>query len=320
MDLKQMEYIVAIDKYKNMTEAAKNLFVTPSAISQQLHNLEDELGVSLFIRAKKQLFPTTEGRIFLDTAKQFLALRQSALSQLSDLADGTSGTYHIGLAVDHGSDVFARVYPRFHEIFPQVRLLCSQVLRVSEMIEKTASGEFDLSFVLSGTPGGITDEVSYLPISSENLLLGLPRSHPQCKHHTSDDRKPYSVIDLQTVKDDFFAVSLQKSTMRTQLIDPIFQTAGLELHVLIESSLNGFLEQLASSGICNTIIPQSCVRNWTDLSWFYLPGFPRFYFGVIYPKGYRLNHILSQLIEMVRQDAMQNLYFPIPGISGTSGL
>lgn len=311
MDLKQMEYIVAIDKYKNMTEASKRLFITPSAISQQLLKLEEELNTTLFIRTKKQLFPTAAGRIFLETARQFLALRQSALSQLQDIEEGVSGLYHIGLAVDHGSDVFARVYPRFHEIYPGVRLQCSQLLRVSEMLEKTASGEFDMSFVLSGSPDGPSDEVSYLPISSENLLLGLPRSHPLARELPVSP-SPVSVIDLKDVKDDFFAVSLEKSTMRRQLIDPLFQKEGVELHVMIESSLNGFLEQLASSGICGTIIPQSCVHNYTDLAWFYMPGLPRFYFGVIYPKGYRLNRILEQFIEMVKEDAIKNLYFPAP--------
>lgn len=171
-----------------------------------------------------------------------------------------------------------------------------------------------MSFVLSGSPESPTDEVSYLPISSENLLLGLPRSHPQAKELPLS-QQPCSIIDLSFIKEDFFAVSLEKSTMRKQLIDPIFQEAGVDLHVLIESSLNGFLEQLAASGICGTIIPQSCVHNYKDLAWFYLPGFPRFYFGVIYPKGYRLNRILEQFIEMVKEDAMENLYFPVPDIS-----
>lgn len=311
MDLKQLEYILAIDKYKNMTEAAQKLFVTPSAISQQILRLEEELGAQLFIRTKKQMFPTTAGQICLETARQMLALRQSAVTQIQDLSGGESGTYHIGLAVDHGSSVFARVYPHFHEIYPRVQLRCSQLLSVSDMLKKTASGEFDLSFVLCGNPMTLAQEVSYLPISSENLLLGLPRSHPQVRDLPPSDQ-PYQVIDLQTVRDDFFAVSLEKSTMRQELIDPLFQKAGVELRVLIESSLNTFLEQLAASGICGAIIPQSCVHNHTDLAWFYLPGFPRFHFGVIYPKGFRLNHILTQFIRMVKEDALENLHFPQP--------
>ena len=58
MDLRLIEYIVAIEKYGNMTEAAEHLFVTPSALNQQLLKLEKELDVPLFTRSKRRMVPT----------------------------------------------------------------------------------------------------------------------------------------------------------------------------------------------------------------------------------------------------------------------
>ena len=115
MDLKQLEYIVAIEKYGTMSDAAVGLFITPSALNQQLLKLEKDLGIPLFNRRRRHMEPTEAGRVYLDAAKQMLALRQATYAQLQDLANCHTGSYHVGLTFEHSSDMFARIYPPFHQ-------------------------------------------------------------------------------------------------------------------------------------------------------------------------------------------------------------
>ena len=87
MDLRQLEYIVAIDEYGKMTEAADKLFVTPSALNQQLLKLEKELGTPLFTRSRRRMVPTPAGLAYLEGARRMLNIRQEyriwpALSQV----------------------------------------------------------------------------------------------------------------------------------------------------------------------------------------------------------------------------------------------
>ena len=63
MDLKQLEYIVAIEKYGTMSDAAVGLFITPSALNQQLLKLEKDLGIPLFNRRRRHMEPTVEEQI-----------------------------------------------------------------------------------------------------------------------------------------------------------------------------------------------------------------------------------------------------------------
>ena len=71
MDLKQLEYIVEIAKEKNITHAAEKLFISQSALNQQLLKLEKELGAQLFHRSRTDWHLTEVGEIYIENAKKF---------------------------------------------------------------------------------------------------------------------------------------------------------------------------------------------------------------------------------------------------------
>ena len=72
MDLKQIEYILKIAEEQNITHAAEKLFITQSALNQQLLKLEKELGTPLFYRSRTDWHPTPAGEIYLNAAKDIL--------------------------------------------------------------------------------------------------------------------------------------------------------------------------------------------------------------------------------------------------------
>ncbi|MCR4817862.1 MAG: LysR family transcriptional regulator [Fretibacterium sp.] len=309
MNFRLLEYIVAIEKYGTMTGAARKFFITPSALNQQLLKLEDTLGTPLFTRARRRLIPTAAGEVYLRSARQILSIWQATSSELQDLTDCTTGTYRIGLTYDHGSEIFARIYPDFHREYPQITMRCYQLLS-AELMKMLVDGDLDMAFLLCGKPES-WQNIEYLPLSSENLLLGLPGNHPLAPTPNRGDI-PVFAPDLAQLKDDSFALTLEKSTMRQQLINPIFESAGFTPNIMVESSFNSFLEKLTAGGLCNTIIPQSRIHNHKDIAWFYLPGSPRFHFGVGHVRGYRLNAALQYFIELAGVYAKKHLDFPAP--------
>ena len=309
MNFRLLEYIVAIEKYGTMTGAARELFITPSALNQQLLKLEDTLGTQLFTRARRHLTPTAAGEVYLRSAQQILAIWQATSSELQDLTDCITGTYRIGLTYDHGSEIFARIYPSFHRKYPQITMRCYQLLS-PELLKMLVNGDLDMAFLLGGAPES-WHNIEYFPLSSENLLLGLPREHPLA--HTADNGDiPRFAPDLAQLVNDSFALTLEKSTMRLQLINPLFDKAGFTPNIMVESSFNAFLEQLTAEGFCDTIIPQSRIHNYKDIAWFYLPGTPRFQLGVGVMKGFRLNAALKYFIELAREYAKKHLDFAAP--------
>ena len=309
MNLRLVEYIDAIGRHGNMTEAARELFITSSALNQQLLKAERELGTQLFVRAKHRLIPTEAGEICMRGIRGMLSLWEDTQAELQDVSSCVKGMFRVGLPYDHGSEVFARVWPTFHEKYPGINVQCYQLL-VPELLDMVRNSEIDAAFLLGGKPEAWKG-IEYLPLSSENLLLGLPNNHPYLAGKEKSTT-PLPAPDLKNFAGDNFALSLKQSTMRTQLIDPLFQAAGFRPNVMVESSFNAFLERLTAEGLCSTIIPQSQVHDRENITWFYLPGSPRFHFGAGYAKTYRLSRAMRDFIDLAGEDAKEHLDFPPP--------
>ena len=85
MDLKQLEYIVAIADYGNISRAAEALYISQSGLNQQLIKLEKQLGIQLFYRNKHYLRMTQAGEVYVKNAREILHIRKNTYAELDDL-------------------------------------------------------------------------------------------------------------------------------------------------------------------------------------------------------------------------------------------
>ena len=102
MDLHLIENILMISEEKSIARAAEKLFITQSALNQQLQKLESELGTSLFVRTRSDWQPTPAGEIYLQTAKTILALKKDTYSKIHDIAEFDQRHFTIGLIPERG--------------------------------------------------------------------------------------------------------------------------------------------------------------------------------------------------------------------------
>ena len=86
MDVKQMTYILTIAQEGGISKAAAKLFITQSALDQQLLKLEHELGTRLFFRSRSSFALTEAGRVYVDYARRMLELKNEAYRIIHDLA------------------------------------------------------------------------------------------------------------------------------------------------------------------------------------------------------------------------------------------
>ena len=82
MDVKQMTYILTIAQEGGISKAAAKLFITQSALDQQLLKLEKELGTQLFYRSRTSFSLTAAGKVYVDYAKQMVALKDAFLAAI----------------------------------------------------------------------------------------------------------------------------------------------------------------------------------------------------------------------------------------------
>jgi len=120
MDLRQLNYFLAVAEEGQITKAAKRLNMTQPPLSQQLILLEKELGIQLFNRDKKRLHLTEAGSILQRRAAQMMELMKTTVNELQEAAEGISGRLAIGTITSSGGALLPNHILEFHKSYPKV--------------------------------------------------------------------------------------------------------------------------------------------------------------------------------------------------------
>jgi DNA-binding transcriptional LysR family regulator len=125
MDLKQLEYFLAIAEEEQLTAAAKRLYMSQPPLSYQLKNLETELGVELFERCSRKMKLTPAGHMLKAKASQILEMAKCTVKELEDYSIGINGTLRMGI-VSSLCSVALEKLQQFHQKFPLVNFAVSE--------------------------------------------------------------------------------------------------------------------------------------------------------------------------------------------------
>ena len=173
MDVKQMTYILTIAQEGGISKAAAKLFITQSALDQQLLKLEHELGTRLFFRSRSSFALTEAGRVYVEYARRMLELKNEAYRIIHDIADRRRGTLSLAFAPERGMEMFMAVYPRFYQSYPEVTVTPREI-SVRRQLEMLAGDELDLGFCLiyrSSTQREVIDPLFERAGRKPNLFL-----------------------------------------------------------------------------------------------------------------------------------------------------
>ncbi|MDO5416972.1 MAG: LysR family transcriptional regulator [Lachnospiraceae bacterium] len=245
-----MENIIIISEEKSITKAAEKLYITQSALNQQLQKLEEELGTSLFIRTRSDWKPTPAGQVYIDAAKTIRNIKKDAYSRIHDLADRSRRRFAIGLIPERGVDMFTSIYPEFHQLCPDV-LLEPVECNVRTMQKQISRGQIDLGLITLTQEQ--KDENTYLHMADEEIFLAVPDTHPLAAQG-SQDAKNAPEISLEHFSADSFILISQSSTMY-QLVKELFDDAGFQPQVLFSTSSNVSKRRMVQSGVGCALLP-----------------------------------------------------------------
>ncbi|MCI8518402.1 MAG: LysR family transcriptional regulator [Hungatella sp.] len=297
MDLKQLEYIIKIADEKSITRAAEKLFLTQSALNQQLLKLEKDLGVRLFKRTKSDWSPTPAGEIYLEGAREILCIRHRTYSRIRDLADRKKGCLSIGFTPGRGIEMFTNVYPRFHSLYPDMTVTPNE-LSVRRQQALITAGELDLGF-MTLCQGQRTKD-NYITLFEEEIVLALPQGHPLSRS-AAPQGEPLAVMDLGQLRYEPFVLMYKESTIR-RMIDDIFRGSGFVPNVLFETSSNSTILSMIQARLCCGVIPWHYVKNRPEgIACFALPSRPVWEVTASYGKYAYLSNPAREFIRLVKE-------------------
>ena len=169
MDFDVLKSFIAVAEEKSFSLAAKHLFISQQSLSKQIAKLEEELGVQLFLRSRP-LGLTTDGKLFLQTAKDILQLRQE-YEDGSSRGMGGHQVLHIGIEHTVARAVLPHVLPGFLEEYPDTFLQMSE--ESPEILQKSVARDgIDLVIgSISGTP----DNYESVPLCRKDHILVVPK-------------------------------------------------------------------------------------------------------------------------------------------------
>ena len=297
MDTKQIEYILKIAEENNITKAAEKLFITQSALNQQLLKLEKELGTPLFHRSRANWRLTEAGEIYIEGAKTALQIKNTTYNTIYDVVSARKGHLTIGLTPGRGLRMFTAIYPELHRNYPNLDVRPIE-MRVRAQQEAIAKGEVDVGLMTLRSIDRTID--TYYPLKKEELVLMIPAAHPLAEKAAAPG-EPLATMDLTALRYEPFVLMDKSSTLRSAC-DTLFEKAGFVPNILFETNNTGGIAAMVQSTLCCGIIPRYYTLGLGDgVACFSLPERPAWEIAICCQKHGYLNSGAREFIRLARE-------------------
>lgn len=148
MDIRIMEYYLAITREGNISSAADALHISQPALSRQIKDLEEELGVTLFERGSRRIRLTEEGMILRRRAEEMIRLMQITESEISHAHNQVSGEVHIGAGESLAFHHLSKIAGRIHKSYPDVRFYITSG-DTSDLMDQLNNGLIDVALIFT---------------------------------------------------------------------------------------------------------------------------------------------------------------------------
>jgi DNA-binding transcriptional LysR family regulator len=189
MELRHLRYFVAVAEEQHMTRAAARLGIQQPPLSQQIRDLESELGVQLFERAPRSIRLNASGQLFLQDARRLLAEAQDAVTRVRQAARGESGRIAMGYTSSASlHPLVPQLIRDFQNRHPLIQIDV-QENATRDLMEAVAGDSVDAAFVRASAARYPT--LRAILLCNEPMVAALPLDHPLAKR-----RKPVALADL----------------------------------------------------------------------------------------------------------------------------
>jgi DNA-binding transcriptional LysR family regulator len=191
MELRHLRYFVAVADELHFGRAAARLHIAQPPLSQQIRQLEAELGFELFVRAHRRVALTEAGRAFLGDARGILARVEQAATSARRIASGEAGGLAVGFIASATYGLVPALLQEFRRRHPGVALSLSE-LSTEEQLAALRTGAIHLGL---GRPPADAPSLVSEPLLDEPLELAMHATHPLARART---------VPLRAIADESF--------------------------------------------------------------------------------------------------------------------
>lgn len=294
MTLTQLNYVIAVDKYKNFGIAAQHCGVTQPTLSMQIQKLEDELGVILFDRAEQPIKATKIGETLIKQAKIILRESQKFTDMVSEEKDEAVGELKIGVIPTLAPYLMPLFLKDFMKANPVMKVVVEE-LQTTQILQKLDDSELDIGLLVTPIDheGLHSEPVFYEPfvayVSDKSSLAKV--SKVDQKDLNSNDL--WLLTDGHCFREQSLLICKNRKKTSDQNKNLLFESGSLETLKKMIDQENGF-----------TLLPYLAtmdIQNSKKLKEFNQPV-PTREVSVIYNQYFRKNKIKESLIKTIQNN------------------
>jgi DNA-binding transcriptional LysR family regulator len=253
MELRHLRYFCTAAEQGSFSKTARLLYVSQSAISEQIGDLEAEIGVKLFHREGRRTELTAAGEVFFEEAKTVLAAARQATERAKGAARGEVGTLKIGFFAGGIGQNFTRIVKRFRKQFPGVRLSLVEMTPTQQW-QALVEGTIDLGFTRRLEPRYV-DLLSWERIRQDHIVAVLPKNHPLAPG-------PVNLRDL--ARESFVLSSRETSPAVFDKVIELCSEAGFSPKIASISTVWSSVVLLVQAGEGISLLPLNHQQNRTN--------------------------------------------------------
>lgn len=248
MDLRQVEYVVAIVDHGGFTRAAAALYVAQPSLSQAVRRLEHDLGAPLFVRRGRGVSLSPAGEAFLGPARRMLRAAAQAAGEVALHAEASAGRLDLVSLPTLVADPLAELIGRYRLAFPDVVIRLAEPANAAGVLQSVRDGRSEIGLTELGPVG---DGVRSVPLGEQSLVVVLPASGIDPPVPIRGTR--VAVAELARVP----MVLGPRGTSIRELVETAFAAAGVAPWVVVETAQREAIVPLVLAGAGASVLPES---------------------------------------------------------------
>ena len=310
MNLKEQQYVCTLARCRNLSRAAEALFISPSALSVYISNLEKNLGVPLFKRVgkEKSFVLTSIGEEYVQRAEKMLEMKAEFDDLLKREQKKEQTVIRIGIQQRRAISMVPEVLARFKERYPDVELVFHDLV-VADL--KQMFKENTIDFMVSNFLEELPDTV-YHEIAKEPVLLALPDTHPAIQYAYSVEGDAFLHLNLSHLDWETFIVPLPDQSMR-RTADRLFRENHIHPKRLIEIGHFEIIMSMVNQGMgvgFNRLGYLSDMQRFEHVRYFLINREAETSsFRLAYRKGHVLSDCEQHLISIIEETICRKLTY-----------
>ena len=220
MELLQLQYFLQLANLQHVSRAAEKLHISQPSLSATVKKLESELGAPLFVRKGRNIVLSSYGEVFKTYAEQALLSLENGRQAVSNMKSADDSSLNLGILSPY---IWNELFSRFSDNNPHIKINRYSI-EDYQFYDSLIEGKIDMYL------GGInfqrnvnTDEIEFLPLYEDDMVLLVHEDHPLAKHDG---------VDLRECRGERF-ISLDDSTSLQQFINNMFDQVRVKPDVVM---------------------------------------------------------------------------------------